>query len=280
MSTWVEKEWRVPRRGEVVMSEDYVIGRVINVHGTIGAKLLDIENIEGVEIFTNVPADTFNLVGAKQSRDFQYARVAKLGLVKGAICTLSNDLNVPLEIIETRWIEWNLKLEIWVRDLRSYEDNIFHAKNEHSLTPFNLNLPPKEVLFSTIDSNLKWRIQVFLEEKESLGWAPTGDQWSFGDRDDALDEIDAWNAKLKIRRIASLINNTWKPKFNKNEIAYTIEMMLKDSQPQARIIAIKSYTGAPAYFPTPCHAALALNYLGIQEWFKYIFASSQDDFSL
>ena len=47
MSGWREKEWKLPRKGEVVKDPDGNLGWVLRSEGTLTKRILWIENVKG-----------------------------------------------------------------------------------------------------------------------------------------------------------------------------------------------------------------------------------------
>lgn len=271
MSEWREKEWRIPRKGEVVRDHDGNLGIVTGSLGTLTKRKLWVSNVNDTEIHTEEDAELFNVVGLDVAKNFHIQRLDKKGFREGSLCMFKNSTEIPLEVIH---IEWNAARAIpilWLQDLRSYDDNILKTDNIESLSPFDLNFPPIDAIFSLEDSGLKWRLEINLVEVERPGWAGSGSPWEFSSKESALEEVENWKARLKIRRVSSVINSSWKIKFP----CWTIEILEKDDKILSKVKLIDSYSGFPAYFSTALHAATALKLLPLETW-KRAFISSQD----
>lgn len=270
MSNWREKTWRIPRKGEVVRDNDGNLGIVTRSSGTLIKRQLWISNVNGTEIYTEEEAEHFYIVDLDIAKKFHLERLSIKGFKEGTICRLNDNDDVPLELI---YIEWNAVRQIpilWLKDLREFEDNILKTDNESIISQFNLNMPSIDAIFSTEDSGLKWRLQVNLIEVDRSGWAGSGSPWEFSSKESALEEVENWKARLKIRRVASVVNSNWKVQFP----CWTVELLEKDIM-LARVKPVTVYSGAPVYFPTAAHAATALKMLSIEDWQKS-FVSSHD----
>lgn len=270
MSKWREKEWRIPRKGEVVKDTDGNLGIVTRSQGTFTQRSLYVSNVSGTEIYTNEPAEGFSVVELDVAKNFHIEKLALKGFSEGALCTLVND-DVPLEIIHIEWNPVRAVPVLWLKDLRKFDDNILKTDNEFILSTFDLNFPPIETIFSFSDSGLKWRLEVNLIEVNRPGWASVGSPWEFKEKQDALDEVENWKSRLKVRRVSSVINSNWKISFP----CWTVDCLFQEKFFLLRVKKIESSIGFPCYFPTALHAATALKIIPQEDWQK-VFISSQD----
>ena len=270
MGPWSEKEWRNPKRGEVVRDEDGNLGVVTLTQGDLNKRRLWVSNVSGTEIHTGAESEKFDLVDRHVTRKFHLERMSIKGLKEGALCSFNGNLDVPLEIMA---IEWNGIKDIplfCLRDMREVVDNIFKTYDENLIKVFDLNLPPLEGMFSKEDSGLKWRLQVDLVEVQNPGWSGCGSPWEFRRKEDALTELENWRSRLLIRRVASVINSDWKIQFP----CWSIEMMNESS---FRIKRVDALVALPVYFPSALHAATAIKLVPVEHWNR-VFMDSYDEF--
>lgn len=273
MSEWREQEWRIPRRGEVVRDSDGNLGRVTRSEGTLQKRRLWISDEKGTEIYSGEDAENFSLVDTKISSDFQHRRYNLMGYEVGKLCSYKGNLNVPLEILQMDWNPVRYKMTICLRDLREFDGEIMKTEERELIPPFDMGFPPIETIFSSTDSGLKYRLDVNLIEKNREGWAPVGSPWEFNSMEDALKEVEAWKARLTIRRVASVLNADWKIEFP----CWTVEAKQSDEKTVLRVREIQHMNGSPGYFKTALHAALASKLVFPETW-KISLLGSQDSF--
>lgn len=271
MSGWREKEWRIPRKGDVVKDHDGNLGIVTGSLGTLTKRRLWVSNVNDTEIHTDEYAELFNIVELDVAKKFHIQRLDIKGFREGSLCMFKNSTEIPLEVIHIEWNSVRAIPILWLQDLRSYDDNILKTEHVESLSPFDLNFPPIDTIFSSEDSGLKWRLEVNLVEVERPGWAGSGSPWEFSSKEKALEEVENWKSRLQIRRVSSVINSSW----NINFPCWTIELIEREGKTLSRVKNVDSYNGFPGYFPTALHAATALKLLPLETW-KRAFISSQD----
>jgi len=262
MSAWREKEWRMPLKGELVKDPEGNVGIITRTTGTISKKRVWVNDVHDIEIYTDAPSEYFTIVDVEELKKFQLERLSlKYNIQVGSICYLRADFNNPLEIIHLEWNDLYQRPFIYTKDVKLFEDNIIKITDMSYLTLFDLNMPPIEHFFSNENSQLKWRLDVNLVEKESAGWGVNGNEWRFSSKESAMKEYDNWSARLKIRRYSSIINTDWK-------IAFPCWVIDMNFDYQLRVREIDFCTGFPAYFKTASHAAYALKHIPPDLWKK------------
>lgn len=271
MSQWKEPEWRIPRRGEVVRDNDGNLGRVVKSEGNFVQRFLWIENVHGTEIYSRETAEHFQVVSTDDSYAWQHQRFNNMGYYVGALCSFKRDLNIPLEILQMDWSNLHYSMTFCLKDYREFNSPIMRTDDYTKIPVLNLNLPDINSIISTEDSGLSHRIHLSLGETERTGWTNGGSVWEFGSKESALNEVESWKARLKIRRIASVINGDWKIQFP----AWKIDVQDNDGILTPRVSRIEHYNGSPAYFRTALHAAQAIKMTTPDEW-KLAFLSSHD----
>lgn len=267
---WLEKEWRLPRKNDVVADENLVLGSVTRIEGSLDQKFIWVENSDGSEIHAEAPVALFEVVDIQVAKTFYLEKFKKQGYHKGAICTFRENENMPLEIVELDWSTLNFTLSIYLKSLVHFNGDVFVTRKPEKLKVFELYYPSPEAIFSALDSGLKWRLEVNLVEKEREAWGNVGSPWEFMNKEDALAEVESWKERLKIRRVMSVVNAGWKPQLP----CWTIETEMD----RLRIKKVETFLGSPGYFPTAIHAAFAMKMLSIDTWKKALFFSQDDIF--
>lgn len=271
MSEWREREWRIARKGEVVRDLDGNIGKVTKTTGTLETRFLWVENLQGTEIYSGEDSRNFFVLPGEETTEFNLKKLDLLGFKNGALCSYQGNLNVPLEIVH---LEWNLvrdKPFIGLKDLRKFNGEIMKTENLEVINPFDLVLPPLNGLSAPDDSGLRWRLEISLIDTRKDGWHTAGSPWEFSTKEDAISEMECWKSRLKIRRLASVINGDWKVEFP----CWQVESITEDNHPLFRVSIADKSTGNPGFFKTALHAATALKMLDPIDWERSFF-SSQD----
>lgn len=265
MPEWKLKEWRIPKRGEVVKDPDGILGFVVRSEGTFVKRKVWIENIHGTLIHSGEEAECFELIDYGLAIEFHKERYRLKGFSIGVICNYKNDQNLPLEIIQMTWNQLRFNMTFVLKDLKTGET--FKTEDETLLTIFENDFLKKENIFKDTESGLKYKLTVNLHETSNTGWTNCGSPWEFNDKDSAILEVNNWKSRLKIRRVASALNLDWKISFP----CWTI--VIQDDT--LKIVTIDSMNGAPGYFKTATLAALAIKMLEIDD-LKNALSSGQD----
>ncbi len=269
-SKWLEKEWRLPRVNDVVRDENGSLGNVTKVEGSLETKFLCVSNSDGTEIYTHEPAENFSIVEPVEAKDYFVQKFENKGFRKGVVCNFMGKRDLPLEIIEIDWSPFNFRMQVYLKSLTVFNSDILVTRKHESLEIFHLHYPSYESIFSLQDSGLKWRLEVNLVEKENPSWGNVGSPWEFMNSEDAVGEVEAWKERLKIRRVASVVNAGWKP----TTPCWYVELR-EDS---CRVRKTESFNGSPAYFPTALHAAFSMKMVPLETWKKALFVSQDNIF--
>jgi hypothetical protein len=272
MKSWAEKEWRIPRKGEVVRDLDGNLGWVVRSQGSLVERSVWINNENDVEIHTCVDSKNFTLVDVEENKKFHLRRHANKGFVIGALCSFKSDLNVPLKIVQLDWNAIRYCMTICLVDMRKFSSEILMTEDSNLLELFSQEFPKIENIFSTYDTGLRWRLDISLVEKDPPGWTNCGSPWEFYSREDAIAEYEIWKSRMKARRLASVINSDWKVSLP----AWVVEV---SDNNELRVHPVSTYNGSPAYFRTALHAATALGMLDLKDW-KNCMGFTQDTLSL
>ncbi len=270
------REERYPRTNDIVRCPEGQIGRIKTTVGSFNQRIVTVEDIHRVEIYTNQPVDSFTVVSTQVAKKFYMDQLALNGFIPGKICLLREDENFPMQIIEADYKIQKFTSHLWVKELLSFDQKIYKTLHENDITVVNIELPSYESFFSSIDSNLQYKLKLELVNKNSDGWLPCGSPFEFLTETDAKKEIESLKSRLMIRRVASVINGDWNPK--SAEEAFTIELKRKNGKILHRIALVETGTNAYiGYFKTALLAALALNYLKVETWISASYFS-QDEF--
>jgi hypothetical protein len=261
MNPWREKDWRIPLKGELVKDKDGIVGIVTRTIGTVSKRHVWVNDIHDNEIHDGAPSEHFEILDVTELKKFQLQRLEnKHNISVGTICYLYNDVNLPFKIILLEWNDLYQRPFIWLDNQKEFDQSIIKIDNIDHITPFDLNIPPIEQFFSNENSKLNWRLDInLIESTLNDGWGVNGNEWRFSSKDSAMKEFNNWSARLKIRRICSVIAGDWKPQFP----CWTIEM---NTDQQFRVCEVKSFSGFPAYFKTATHAAYALSHIPNGLW--------------
>ena len=269
MGEWREQEWRLPRKNEVVKDQEGVLGRVLHSEGTLTKRKLWVLDEKGTEIYSGVEAENFIVVDVPTTSDFQHRRFNLIGYKVGSLCTFRGNENIPLQVMQMDWSNLRYKMAFCLRDLREFESEIMLTEDEDIIPIIDYNLPDLTNIFTTQDSGLKYRIEVNLAIKDNDNWMNSGSPWEFSNKEDALQEVEIWKSRLRIRRIASVINADWKIQFP----AWTIETIKKDDKILTRVCSVDSFNGSPCYFKTALLAANAINLVPEIDWYNSLILS-------
>lgn len=270
--SWKEKEWKVPRKGDVVKDLDGNIGVVSKTQGILNDRILWVEDEKFTEIYSGELSSQFTKVEVEEVSNFYMKRYELQGFKLGALCSFKGDREIPLEIIKLEWNFLRNKMIIGLKDLREFDSQIMKTENDSLLEIFEDDYPPIENMYNSHSSNLKYRLEVNLIEKESNSWENTGSPWEFLNKQDAIDEVEAWKSRLKVRRVSSVLSSHWKISFP----CWTVEAK-KDISGKilTRVKRIDNPNGSPGYFETALHASLAMKLVSEKDW-QNCFFFSQD----
>lgn len=267
---WKEKKWRIPKRHDVVKDPDGNLGVVTRSQGSLKKRQLWVSNVNGTEIYTEEDAEFFIHADPATSRNFHTERLKLKGFYIGSLCSFRNNENIPLEIVQLDWQPLRCIPFFWLKDLREFNGEMMKTDDESNLKPFDLNLPSTDVIFSPQDSGLKWRLEVNLVEVERPGWASSGSPWEFTEYNDAVNEVENWKSRLKVRRVSSVINGDWKITFP----CWAIDIIEKENELLHRVKSVESFCGQPGYFKTALHASVAFKLLPIEVWKSALISSA------
>lgn len=257
---WQEKGWRIPKRGEVVKDENNVKGIVTEANGILDKKMLWVNDVKGVELHSNSPAELFTIVSIEETRAFHLEMLCLKGYFPGAYCTPTTS-DIPLQIVSIEHLMWNAQ-KIVLRDMRRYDLTTIEVNRTQVLKTSTDSVNPCAI-FDQTDSTLEWKIAFQLEHHEAKGGFNVGSPMSFSTEEEARFEIKRIYCRLKARRIASVMNGDWK-----NETGWFV---IARDHPilgyQIRLEKSIEMIGAPCYFKDALTAAIGSSYMTTEEWF-------------
>lgn len=269
MDNWV-KEWRTPRSGEVVLDQDKKIGYVYSAKGSLTKKKLCIRDVNENLVEDNVDAELYTVADHNLALEFHTNRYKLKGYVVGSICMYNNNPQLPLEIVELNFNKISQKITICLRDMIRNDRSFLRTENLSLIPIFECNYPDMKSMMYDEMSGLKYRLEINLIETKRLGWTNAGSVWEFNREEDALDEIESWKQRLKIRRINSIINADWKISFP----CWTIDVATKEGKDVFIVKKISSFCGYPCMFKTAAHAAYCSSLIKIEEFKSVLFLST------
>ena len=267
--SWKEKEWKIPRKGEVVKDIDGNLGIISKTQGVLDDRIMWVEDSKGTEIYSGEPSGQFEKVELDIASKFYIEKFEHMGFKPGVLCSYKGDKNIPLEILQLEWNFLRYKMTICLKDLREFNSQIMKTEDYSLLEIFDENYPPIENIVSPSPNGLGWRIELSLIEKLTPSWENSGSIWEFLKKEDALNEIESWKSRLLVRRVASVINSDWKISFP----CWVIEAVEENGKIFTRVKKIDAANGNPGYFQTALHAAFAMKIIDKKDLINCFFYS-------
>lgn len=266
---WVLPEWRNPRKGDVVRDLEGSLCLVVKSQGDLRRRKVWAVNESGVEVYTDADPEGFTFCTVEETRDFNLNFFRSKNLSEGKVCSVKGYENVPMFIEKLEWVPHYLKMRFWLKDLRKPFHDPLKTENYELLEPFELEMPENfSQMLSENDSSLGCRINVNLAEIEGSGWTVSGSPLSFKDRETAEREVKQWFDRLRVRRLASVINADWKPKFDNKNVNFYVRVTERDNVIFTYVDSTTEIVGVPAYFKSALHAGLASTYLPPEIWYS------------
>jgi hypothetical protein len=265
---WTIKEWRNPRKNDVVIDPLGEFGLVVLSKGDHIIRNLWVENIDGDITWENVPPKDFTLCTQKQTREFYLKYKEKKGWHRGKIYTVV-DKDYPLLLIDMEYDLYKQEMVYVFRDLSSPEKKFFKTLNE-SLLSFvegDFQLAADAAFIEDDLCSLRYRIDLQLIDRgeafHEKGWNVSGSSLLIAEQEQAQEEIDRWLARMKIRRVASVLS--------KMPMGIISEVALSE---QGELYAREStgYCGQPAIFNSKVAAGIAIATLPAEVWKKALLS--------
>ena len=253
---WSIREERLPRKNDVVIDTDSVIGVVVRTEGEFGHKRVWVEDRTGEEIHSGSHSKLFRIANRDTTVNFYSEYKINKGWTKGTVFNIKGR-DYPLMLSHMEYSMMKQTMLYVFRDLNVPELKYFQTFNEDliEIAPQWMMDAVSSGFLHDRDSILSNEIKILLEEKEvpDNAWNIAGNELLFPDRDTAEAEILKWKNRLKIRRAASVLSKA--PKTKDAVIAIGEDGFLY-------VTDFLQNIGQPGVFNSRLAAAVALSILG------------------
>lgn len=256
---WTLREDRTPRKKDVVIDTNFLLGVVTKTEGEFGKKKLWVEDVQGNEIYTAEPAEGFRVANREQTVSFYADYKNNTGWIKGRIYTVKNK-DYPLLLVDLGYDLMKQEMLYVFRDLTSPSLKHFKTLDESLVEPIDeWYYQAASNIFSSDSSIHSHKIHISIEEVpvEPSSWTVSGSAFSFPNRDIAESEIQKWIDRMKIRRAASVLGMAPSTSPACISISYDGFLFVAD---------VKELVGQPAIFNSKVAAAVSLIALGEPVW--------------
>lgn len=259
---WTIREERIPRKKDVVIDVDFNLGVVIKSEGDFGGRLIYVEDINGEEVYSRVPASEFKIANREQTVSFYEEYKKRTGWVKGKIYTVKGK-DYPLILVDLAYDLMKQEMMYVFRDLNV--PKIKYIKTfDNSLVE---KIPEwysdciKNAFQEDSTSILCNEVIVSIKENDPGvdTWSVSGKSFNFSSKNHALIEIEKWMDRMKIRRIASVLSLA--------EKTSPVTVSVSDED-YLFITDLKFRSGQPAKFNSRIAAGVAIAALGDKVWFS------------
>lgn len=265
---WTVKEWRNPRKNDVVLDTLGNFGLVVRTKGDMLMRNLWVESADGELIWEDASPKDFSLCTHQQTREFYLAYKEKKGWLRDRIYSVAGK-DHPLLLIDMEYNLVNQEMVYVFRDLCATEKKFFKTLKE-SLVSFVEGDFHDAAIAAFIEdetSSLRYRIDLQLSDRgesyHEKGWSVSGSSFTVGEEEQAKEEIERWLAKMKIRRIASVLSKM--PVTVEAEVAISEEGELYTRE-------FTGYSGQPAIFNSKVSAGIAIAVLPAETWKKALLS--------
>lgn len=241
---------------EIVHCPGGEFGRISSVGGTFAEKLVTVENESGEIIYENADASAFHVADIEISSKFQIRRYNLMGYTIGAMCMFKGNEDHPLEIKVMEWKPLRLQMMFITHDLLRPENPPIKTYNHRYIPLFiDESLVEGDAVFNPENTGLKYRLEMNLVEKENVnGWTNAGSIFEFSTKERAMNEIEGIIARLKLRRISSVMGVHFKY-FKYPGWTLTVDKL--NGELYIKLHKVYERGAWPCFFPTACHAAKA-----------------------
>lgn len=256
---WTLREDRTPRKKDVVIDPNFLLGVVVNTEGEFNRKKLWVEDNHGNEIYSGEPSDLFKVANREQTVSFYLDYKKNTGWVKGRIYSVKGK-DYPLCLVDMGYDLVKQEMLYVFRDLTSPTLKHFKTLNESLVDPIDSwYYEVASNFFSSDASILSHKIEISLHqiEPQPSAWAVTGSAFAFPSQDVAESEIKKWIDRMKIRRAASALSLA--PKTSLSGVAISEDGFLY-------VTDFDTVVGQPGFFNSKVAAAVALVALGEPTW--------------
>jgi hypothetical protein len=256
---WTLREDRTPRKKDVVIDTNFLLGVVTKSEGEFNKKKLWVEDIQGNEIYTAEPAEAFRVANRDQTVSFYMEYKNNTGWLKGRIYTVKGK-DYPLQLVDLGYDLVKQEMLYVFRDLTSPTLKHFKTLDESLVDPIDSwYYETAANMFSGEGSVLNHKVEIALRElsTEPGAWTVAGSAFNFPSREVAENEIQKWIDRMKIRRAASVFSLA--PKTSLSGVAISQDGFLY-------VTNFGDMSGQPGIFNSKVAAAVALVALGETVW--------------
>lgn len=237
------------------------LGVVVRTEGpNMIRRMLWVEDEGGEEVWRNEPPEHFRLANKDQTRKFYEKYKRRKGWEIGNIYTVK-DRDYPLLLHDFEFDLVNQSMLYVFRDLNEPHEKFLRTMNEETLS-FVPEWEREATLSSFVQDatsrlDHELRLTVHRDAKYASGWSVSGKALSFESKEKADTEIEKWANRLRIRRVASVLQ-----KAEPGEMA----QICLSSDDNLYIAKYETSCGQPAVFVSRVAAAHALVFLGEDIW--------------
>ena len=260
---WTLKEWRNPRKNDVVQDSEGQLGIVVRTKGdphTIYRNIW-VESIDGELIWEDANPKDFELCSHRQTRDFYLLYKERKGWKVGTVFTITGK-DHPLLLVDMEYDLVNQEMVYVFKDLCSPTEKFFKTLKEHLISPIEGEFQDiaSSAFIEDETSSLRYKLEVQLVdrgEKFHEGWSVSGSSIFFGEEELAREEIERWVAKMKVRRIASVLSKITPASASHVVISDDGELYIRE---------VEESCGQPAIFKSKVAAGIAIAVLSKETW--------------
>jgi len=258
---WTVKEERIPRIGDVVIDTNNSYGLIVSTTGEWLRKTLDIEDVNGMSMYTNEDCRAFKIADITATAKFYYTYKTNKGWIVNKVYNLKGK-DYPLQLINMEFDKLKRKMIYVFKDLNAHEEKFLRTSRENLIEPVSgyLEEAVKCAFNRDYFSNLSHQIEISIRELDVSKdcWSVAGQSFAFPDEYIAKKEIRKWIARMNVRRIASVLSNS--------EFVGSYFIVAVSNSGNLYITAKKDICGQPGVFNSRFAAGIALTGLDERIW--------------
>lgn len=221
----------IPRVGDIVVDQQDIVGRVQSHNDKDENRFVDVEDECGVLFHINTESDFFRAANSNEIISFIQKRHAHRNVYEGGMYRRKGFPNSPLllEKIEINEFGWEV-FRFTQFSIRSTKRISLRNLNEFEFIDFGLGSHKNfKFLLNEENESLEWKIETSIVKTGETACAlNVGSPFSFRNFSTAQKELDRWKAQMYIKRVASVLNDGWTPKFKPNGINFYLDIIKDD----------------------------------------------------
>jgi hypothetical protein len=261
---WTLREWRNPRKNDVVIDSLGQLGFVISTKSIPNSieRNLWVENVDGEIVWENVSPKEFQLASHDQTRKFYLAYKERKGWKRGKVYCVANR-DHPLLLVDMEYDLVNQEMVYVFKDLTSSEEKFLKTMKEELIEKIegDSQEAAEAAFLEDESSSLRYAIDVNIidrgESFHKVGWSVSGGALKFGEIELAMAEIQRWVSRMKIRRVASVLSKTSNSSYAEVSITESGNLFVRD---------FSGDSGQPAVFNSKISAGIAIATIPIETW--------------